>query len=86
MEIGIIKGATAVAGEGQGYRGLILRRVMVRDAAAPDTEQPAMQSAWYPTEDELKRLNDGAPLIMTVLGTIPQPVDLNIGEISDASR
>ncbi|NTI22390.1 hypothetical protein G6M87_11025 [Rhizobium rhizogenes] len=86
MEIGIIRGATVVAGESQGYRGLILRQMTVRDASQPDIEQPALQSAWYPTVDELERLNSGAPVIMTVLGTQHQPVDLNVGEVSDADR
>ena len=39
-----------------------------------------MQSAWHPTPAELKRLNSGAPVVLSIYGTIHPPVNLLVGE------
>ena len=42
---------------------------------------PAMKSAWFPLPDELERLNAGAPVYLTVVGTGHPPVALTVGQI-----
>lgn len=38
-------------------------------------------SAWFPTPDELKRLNEGAPVNLTIVSASGQPpVALTVGE------
>lgn len=44
-----------------------------------------MQSAWIPTKDELKRLNDGYPIILGIQGSRHPVVFLAIGGI-DGSK
>lgn len=39
----------------------------------------AMASAWEPTPEELLRLNAGAPIILTVMGTVHPPVEVRVG-------
>jgi hypothetical protein len=79
MEIGVIEGATAVAGEKQGYQPLPLRQVML-NCTVNGEGTPAIQSAWQPTTDEVMRLFEGAPIILTIIGTRQPPVLLEVGE------
>lgn len=82
MIIGHIQGSTRVIGKGQGYLGLPLRDVIVHDAVnGPGT--PAMESAWFPTPDELARLAAGAPVILRVLGVSHPPVMVEVGEVPE---
>ena len=39
-----------------------------------------MQSAWLPSPDELKRLNAGAAVVLTLYGSQHPPVNLQVGE------
>lgn len=66
---------TATLGLDQGYRPLHIRQVKVE-------AYDAMQSAWRPTTDELALLNDGACIILTILGASHPPVLLEVHDIS----
>lgn len=39
----------------------------------------AMTSAWYPTPEEIKRISEGAPVYLSVMGTIHPPVSMGVG-------
>lgn len=77
MIIAMIKGATRVCGKAQGYLGLPVRDMVIIDKATGQ-ETPAMHTAWTPTPDELDRLNKGANIIVSCLGTIPVPMMLTV--------
>lgn len=82
MEIGRIQGCTRVIGKSQGYYGLPLRDVLLNDTVTgPQTA--AMQSAWFPTPDELVAIAAGAPIILTVVGSAHPPVMLGTGEVPE---
>jgi hypothetical protein len=76
MQVGVIEGHTRIIGKSQGYLGLPLRDMFLDQ----DEAHPAMQSAWFPTPDELRALLAGAPLVLTVLGTAHPPVMLGVGK------
>jgi len=79
MQIGRIAGCTRVLGQSQGYNGLPLRDVTIECTVnGPDT--PAMETAWFPTPEEITALAAGAPIILRVLGTSHPPVLLYTGE------
>jgi len=80
MEIGRIPGTTRVIGKSQGYYGLPLRDIRINDSVTgPDT--PAMQTAWIPNQDELAKLQAGASIILTVVGSAHPPVMLGVGDV-----
>jgi len=80
MQIARIEGCTRVLGEAQGYIGLPLRDIVINDSVTgPQT--PAMESAWFPTPEELAALNAGAPIILRVVGRVHPPVMLETGEV-----
>jgi len=82
MEIGHIQGTTRVLGKSQGYYGLPIRDVLLNDSVnGPET--PAMQTAWFPTPDEMAAINAGAPIILTVLGSGHPPVMLGTGAVPE---
>jgi len=85
MQIGRIEGCTRVIGKSQGYIGLPLRDIAINDSVnGPNT--PAMETAWFPTPDELAALNAGAPVILRVLGNGHPPVMLYTGNLPEASN
>ena len=82
MQIGRIRNATRVLGKAQGYFGLPLRDINLNcKVNGPDT--PAMQTAWLPTPDEIEAIQSGAPIILTVLGTVHPPVMMSVGREPD---
>ena len=83
MEIGRIKDATRVIGKSQGYLGLPLRDVQL-NCPVNGEGTPAMETAWFPTPDELVAINAGSPIILRVLGTQHPPVFIYTGEKPDA--
>lgn len=86
MQIEVIRGATRVIGESQGYIGLPLRDITVFDAAA-GRERPAMETAWSPTAEELEALNRGEPVILQLLGNRHPPVMIGVGDaVPDMDR
>jgi hypothetical protein len=79
MIIGRIQGFTRVLGKSQGYIGLPLLDTEVHDTVTgPGT--PAMQTASEPTPAEIAAINQGQPIILTVLGTAHPPVMLTVGD------
>ena len=41
----------------------------------------AMASVWEPTPDEIERIVAGAPVLLTVVGTVHPPVALSVGHL-----
>ena len=82
MIIARIPGATRVIGKSQGYLGLPLRDEL-RNTTVDGPQTPCMVTAWEPTPAELVRLNQGACVYLTVLGTQHPPVLLEVGEPSE---
>lgn len=70
-----IEGTTRRIGKSQGYIGLC-----IRDVTYPDGT-PAMVSSWQPTPAEVARIQQGAPILLMILGTAHPPVMLEAGEI-----
>lgn len=80
MQIGMIEGHTRILGKSQGYLGLPLRDVVINcTVGGPDT--PAMETAWFPTPDEIAAIVQGAPVILRVLGTQHPPVMIETGKV-----
>lgn len=73
MLIAMIEKFTRVCGKAQGYLGL-----PVRDMKTPDG-YPAMITAWTPTPAELEALNNGANVNVICIGTVPQPMRVEVG-------
>lgn len=44
-----------------------------------------MVSAWLPNEDELARLQAGAPVHLGIVGTMHPPVHLNVGDVPEGA-
>jgi hypothetical protein len=74
-----IEGATRVIGKSQGYHGLAIRDETINCTVNGDGT-PCMTTAWEPTPDELARLNAGAPILLTILGTGHPPVSMAVGD------
>ena len=80
MIIARIPKATRVVGKGQGYLGLPIRDEMIHDRVnGPGT--PSMVTAWEPTPDELARLQAGACVHVRILGQIPPPMMVEVGDV-----
>lgn len=81
MEIGRIEGATRNLGAPAGWdreKHGVCGGLPIRDEPhRPGV--PAMVSAWFPTPDEMARLQSGAPLYLTVLGEVHPPVAMAVG-------
>lgn len=79
MQIGRISGATRVAGKAQGYLGLPIRDERIAcPVNGPDI--PCMVTAWLPTPDEIAAIMAGAPVHVRILGTVPPPMLVEVGE------
>lgn len=74
-----IEGATRVVGESQGYIGLPLRDETF-DCPVNGPGTPQMVTAWEVMPDELERLREGASVILSILGTTPPPLLMEVGE------
>ena len=81
-----IAGCTRVLGKAQGYVGLPIRDVEVFDEATGALQYRAMESAWEPTPEELARLQAGAPIVLSVIGTAHPPVLLEVGAVPAESE
>lgn len=82
MQIGRIQGTTRVIGKSQGYIGLPLRDIALKDPTDGKIT-PAMESAWLLAPDEMQALIDGRPLILRVLGTGHPPVNMYVDRSND---
>lgn len=92
MEIGRIKGATRVLGKSQGYYGLPVRDeaknlgdlphmlLMLGSNQVDGDNVPTMQTVWFPSPDELARLNAGAGIHVSLVGMAHPPISVTIGE------
>lgn len=69
-----ITGTTRVLGKSQGYLGLYVRDIVRADGIH------AIQTSWEPTPDELQRLIQGKPLILTQLCISPPPMSMSVPE------
>ncbi|WP_157014863.1 hypothetical protein [Mesorhizobium xinjiangense] len=82
MQIGRIQGCTRVLGKSQGYLGLPVRDVIITEAVN-GTGTPAMETAWLPTPAEIEAINNGAPIILRIIGTGHPPVMVEVGEVPE---
>lgn len=78
MMIARIPGATRVLGKSQGYLGLPVRDEVITEAV--NGPKPAMTTAWSPTPDELAKLNAGASVHVSIIGTVHPPILVAVGE------
>lgn len=46
---------------------------------------PYLASAWLPTPEELKKLNEGGPVLITILNPTMPPVAVEVGTVVDIS-
>lgn len=74
MLIAMIEGANRICGKAQGYKGLPVRDELVDGVNI-------MHTAWEPTPDEIERIKAGAKIIVSVIGTSPQPILLNVSKL-----
>ena len=79
MLIKSIEGATRIVGKAQGYLGLPIRDA-VTDCPVNGPNTPTMTTAWEPTPEELQKLANGAPIYLTIQGTMPPPVVVWVGD------
>lgn len=77
MKSRIIQGATRVL-SAPGCEDLHIRDYRFRVHPMAIETVPAMASVWMPDADELKRLADGAPIVLHILGQDHPPVMLTI--------
>lgn len=82
MQIGRIKGTTRVVGKSQGYLSLPVRDEFI-NCTVNGEQTPAMVTAWFPMPNELAALNAGAPVYVTIVGTIHPPITVEVGETPD---
>jgi hypothetical protein len=80
MQVGRVSGCTRVRGYSQGYTGLPVRDE-VFDLG--DRCVRATRSAWFPSPDEIARLNAGAPVYLVLLTSRHPPVLIDVGEVPD---
>jgi len=73
MIIARIEGANRVCGKSQGYMGLPVRDEIVDGVNI-------MHTAWEPTPEEAEAIYHGAKIIVSVVGTSPQPIMLGVGK------
>ena len=82
MLSGHIEGKTRTIGERQGYHGLDVRDELVYCTVnGPNT--PVMVTAWEPTPQELKALNDGASVRVCIMGTVHPPINVSVGPLPE---
>lgn len=74
MLIGHIEGSTRVLAKDQPEYA----QLPILDVAT--AQGNAMMSAWYPTPEELKSLQNGAPIYLVVMGVVHPPVSIVVGE------
>lgn len=79
MQIGRIRGATRVVGKSQGYMGLPIRDEVI-NCTVNGQGTPSMVTAWLPTPKELAALNAGAAVHVRILGSVPPPMMVEVGE------
>ncbi len=80
MQVGRINGAMrnlgAPADWNKGAQGPC-GGLPVRDEMT--TAGTGMTSAWFPTPEEVERIKAGAPICLTVLGSVHPPIAMGVG-------
>jgi hypothetical protein len=75
---GVIQGANLRLGKPSDMSDEECKPLHVR-RCTDESGYAIMQSAWFPSPDELKRMQEGAPVIFTVYGTVHPPIWLDVG-------
>lgn len=84
MHVGRIIGATRNLGAPRGWekdKHGICGGLPIRDELT--TAGPGMTSAWLPTPEEITQIQAGAPIYLTVLGSVHPPVSMQVGVAPD---
>lgn len=74
----MIAGCHRVCGKSQGFLGLPIRDVV--ELCTVQGHVHAMQTAWEPTPAELAALNKGGSVLITLQGTTPAPMRVEVEE------
>jgi hypothetical protein len=82
MKVGTIRGFTQVLGEAQGYIPLPVRQRVI-NTVVDGPETPVVETAWYPTIEELTRMVNGEPIVVQLVGTGHPPIMLTVGDKID---
>lgn len=82
MIIGIPDNHNVVAGRSQGYHGLPMRvqRLLTQLKDGQVFESDCMITKWLPTKEELARLAVGEAVYVRMLGNVPPPIDVGVGD------
>jgi hypothetical protein len=80
--IGRPKGTNVVAGEEQGYQALPMRVQEVRTQLSDGRvfDSPGMITMWIPTENERTAILAGEPVFVRILGKVPPPMAVGVGD------
>lgn len=76
MLVKMIAGVSRVCGKAQGYFGLPIRDIIVNDSVNGHVH--AMQTGWEPTPAEVETLNAGGVVLITILGSTPPPMNVEV--------
>ena len=69
MLIGHVEGATRIIGKAQGYRALPVKDEIITVLVGnSERDVPSMVTVWFPTPQEIERLQKGAPIHLRLLG------------------
>ena len=74
-----ITGFTRVLAEDQDE----FKTLAIRDVVDPDTGQNCMVSAWEPTPEDLRILNEGGRVLLGIMGTVFPPVFLTTAPLEN---
>lgn len=82
MNIGIPKGYNVVAGKQQGYEGLPMRVQQHRSEMADGRQfdSACMITKWEPTEAERTAILAGEAIYVRMLGQVPPPMVVGVGD------
>lgn len=82
MHTGRIEKSTRVLGAPAGWQSEkqgVCDSLAVRDE--PTTAGPSMVSAWFPTPEEIKRIELGAPIYLRIFSSVHPPVSMEVGPV-----
>jgi uncharacterized cupin superfamily protein len=64
----------SIHGEAQGYQPLPVRH------AEYEPGIPMMETHWMPTADDIRKLLNGEPIRVRILGSVPPPMNVFVGD------
>jgi hypothetical protein len=85
MQVGRPKGANRLVGKAQGYMGLPIKDDMI-DCPVNGPNTPRMTTAWIPTPEEIAKLVMGASVHVKMLGRIPPPMLVEVGDVPESAE